>query len=93
MGYESKITSKGQTTVPAEVRESLRLNAGDKIAYVKTEHGYLIIPRNRPVSDLFGILSEYAIPGTSLGDYDNAIGDGISEHSDSATRKSGGPHA
>jgi antitoxin PrlF len=93
MGYESKITSKGQTTVPVEVRESLGLNTGDKIAYVKTAQGYLIIPRNRPVSDLFGLLSEYAIPGTTIEDYDNAIGEGISEHVEGAARDYNGSRA
>jgi antitoxin PrlF len=84
MGIEAKITSKGQTTIPAEVREELGLQSGDKILFVKTEQGFLIIPRNRPASSLFGLLSQYAIPGTTLEDYKRAVGEGISNHIDGA---------
>jgi antitoxin PrlF len=80
MGIEARISSKGQTTIPAEVRERLGLQTGDRIAFIEVEHGYLIIPRNRPVDVLFGALADYAIPGTTTGDYDRAVGDGISDH-------------
>lgn len=80
MGIEAKITSKGQTTIPAELREKLGLQAGDRVAFIEVEGGIMIIPRNRPVDVLFGSLAEYAVPGTTLADYDAAIGDGISGH-------------
>jgi antitoxin PrlF len=80
MGIEAKISSKGQTTIPAEVREKLGLQTGDRIAFIEMEQGYLIIPRNRPVDVLFGALAEYAIPGTTIGDYDLAVGEGVSNH-------------
>lgn len=80
MAIESKITSKGQTTIPAEIRERLNLQAGDRIAFIKMEQGYLIVPRNRPVDILFGSLAEFAIPGTTTGDYDQAVGEGVSDH-------------
>ena len=57
MGIESKITSKGQTTIPAEIRERLGLQTGDRIAFIEMEQGFLIMPRNRPVSTLFGSLA------------------------------------
>lgn len=80
MGIESKITSKGQTTIPAEIRERLGLQTGDRIAFIEMDEGFLILPRNRPATALFGSLSEFAIPGTGLDDYDRAIGEGISDH-------------
>ncbi len=80
MGIESKITTKGQTTIPVEVRERLGLQRGDRIAFIEVEQGFLIVPRNRPASTLFGSLSDFAVPGTSLADYDEAIGMGISDH-------------
>ena len=67
MGIEAKISSKGQTTIPAEVREKLGLQTGDRIAFIEMEQGYLIIPRNRPVDVLFGAL-------------DLAVGEGVSNH-------------
>ena len=30
----SKVTSKGQTTIPGKVREALRIKPGDKLEYV-----------------------------------------------------------
>ncbi len=80
MGIESKITAKGQTTIPLEVREKLGLHTGDRIAFIEMEQGYMIVPRNRPVDILFGALADYAIPGTTVEDYDSAVGEGISDH-------------
>ncbi len=76
----STITSKGQVTIPKEVRKKMNLKAGDLIAFVTTQKGTLIIPRNRPAESLFDMLAEYAIPGTSLTDYDDAIGEAIANH-------------
>ena len=73
--YESRITSKGQTTIPIEVREHLRLGPGDTIQFVLIDGRYEIIPRNRPAASLFGRLQEYAIPNTSLQDYRDAVAD------------------
>ena len=89
MGIEARISSKGQTTIPAEVRVKLGLQTGDRIAFVEMEQGYLIIPRNRPVDILFGVLADYAIPGTTTGDYDRAVGEGVSDHIE-GPKKGGG---
>jgi AbrB family looped-hinge helix DNA binding protein len=80
MGIEAKITSKGQTTIPAEIRERLGLHTGDRVAFIETQEGFLMIPRNRPAESLFGSLAEYAKPGTTLEDYRRAVGEGISDH-------------
>ncbi len=51
------ITSKGQVTIPKEVRESLMLGPGDKIEFVVTEkREALIRPVSRKVDEIFGIL-------------------------------------
>lgn len=89
MGIEARISSKGQTTIPAEVREKLGLHAGDRIAFIEMDQGYLIIPRNRPVEILFGALAEYAIPGTTTDDYDRALGEGVSDHVEGPKRGQG----
>jgi antitoxin PrlF len=73
MGVDSKITAKGQTTIPLEIREFLKIGPGDKIRFVIIDGRVEIIPRNRPASDLFGMLAQYAIPGTTLEDYDRAL--------------------
>jgi AbrB family looped-hinge helix DNA binding protein len=89
MGIEAKVTSKGQTTIPAEIRERLGLRTGDRIAFIEMDQGFLILPRNRPVSTLFGSLAEYALPDTSVDDYDRAVGEGISDHVENGLDKAG----
>ena len=49
------MTSKGQITVPKQVREELGLESGVKVWFVRDGHGgYRIIPRNGKLSDLAG---------------------------------------
>jgi antitoxin PrlF len=38
----SKVTSKGQTTLPRDVRQRLEVRPGDHIAYQNTDAGILI---------------------------------------------------
>lgn len=38
----SRVTQKGQVTIPKEVREKLGIRPGDEIEFVRTEDGYLI---------------------------------------------------
>ncbi|MCO6391351.1 AbrB/MazE/SpoVT family DNA-binding domain-containing protein [Aliihoeflea aestuarii] len=75
MLIESKITSKGQTTIPAEIRDYLKIGTGDTIQYLLVDGRIEILPRNRPVSSLFGKLEAFAIPGTSIADYRTAVAD------------------
>lgn len=52
----AKITSKGQTTIPAEVRRKLGLEPGDRLSFEEREGGYFV--RKDPgVDALFGCLS------------------------------------
>ncbi|MCM1438158.1 MAG: AbrB/MazE/SpoVT family DNA-binding domain-containing protein [Roseburia sp.] len=39
----AKITSKGQLTIPKEVRRSLGLRAGDKVLFVERDGGFLLL--------------------------------------------------
>lgn len=53
----STLTSKGQTTIPKEIREKLKLKAGDRLEYVCEEEGKaLLIPIRNSLADLYGIL-------------------------------------
>jgi len=38
----AKITSKGQITIPKEIREKLNLKKGDKVLFIEKEDGVLI---------------------------------------------------
>jgi len=51
------LTSKGQVTIPKEIRDSLRLHAGDKVEFVITEsREALLKPVTKKVDDVFGRL-------------------------------------
>ena len=53
----SVLTSKGQTTIPKDVRQHLGLNAGDRIEFVLTEDNTVLLkPATRAVTDLKGFL-------------------------------------
>jgi AbrB family looped-hinge helix DNA binding protein len=78
------VTSKGQITIPLEVRKSLKLKAGDKIDFYETEAGkYAFQPKAGSIMDMQGILQKmgYAPLGyaPSLEEMDEAIADYVSE--------------
>jgi len=50
------ITPKGQVTIPAEIREKLKLYPGDKITYEDTAAGILIKPAKKDMLADFGFL-------------------------------------
>src|SRR5580658_5182199 len=51
------MTSKGQITVPAKVREALGLDVGDKIDFIELEKGkYAIRARTASIRDLEGCI-------------------------------------
>lgn len=53
----AKITTKGQVTIPKNIRESLHLHTGDKIEIVLNHQGEAVIrPISKKVDDVFGIL-------------------------------------
>lgn len=51
------MTSKGQITIPKEVRDELGLEAGSQLMFVKvSDRHYRLLPRTGSIADLFGIL-------------------------------------
>ncbi len=53
------VTSKGQITIPADVRQSLHVDAGDRVEFVELEPGqYLLIAANRSVTELKGMFGK-----------------------------------
>ncbi|MCC4485928.1 type II toxin-antitoxin system PrlF family antitoxin [Limosilactobacillus reuteri] len=49
----STITTKNQTTVPKQVRETLSLEPGDKIRYLIDANGLVHIVKAEPVSNMW----------------------------------------
>ncbi len=74
---KSKVTSKGQTTLPKPVREALGVAPGDRVRYVIFEDEVRMIPI-RPLSRLFGALRHEG-PTVTLQDMERAIADGAND--------------
>jgi AbrB family looped-hinge helix DNA binding protein len=54
---KSTITSKGQTTIPIEIRRRLKLKQGDRIEFfVQPDGKVVLIPRNLDIRALKGML-------------------------------------
>lgn len=50
------VTSKGQITIPSNVRQSLHVDAGDRVEFVELEPGqFLFMAANRSVTELKGM--------------------------------------
>jgi AbrB family looped-hinge helix DNA binding protein len=57
MSTESTLTSKGQTTVPKAIRETLRLKPGDRITFTPMPDGAVLMRvKNKSVMNLAGSL-------------------------------------
>ncbi len=54
--YRARITSKGQVTIPAPVREQLGLRTGDEITFEPKTLRFSAAPRPK-LSDLYGIFA------------------------------------
>jgi antitoxin PrlF len=53
------LTGKGQITIPVEVRQALRLDAGDRVEFVEVEPGrFEIVPATRSVTALKGMFGK-----------------------------------
>jgi antitoxin PrlF len=70
------ITSKGQITLPKDIRDRLALKVGDRLRVSADQHGRVTLDRERgaTASDLFGVLNRLApARPASLGDMRAAV--------------------
>lgn len=59
------ITSKGQITIPAIVRNSLGVEAGDRVEFIEVEPGrFELVAATQPVTALKGLVRKPAAPVT-----------------------------
>ncbi len=67
------VTTKGQITIPKEVRERLGIDTGDRVEFVEVEPGvFNIVAATRDVRELKGIIAKPAKP-VSVEDMNRAI--------------------
>jgi len=70
----STLTSKGQTTIPADIREYLKLQPGDKIDFIIEDEGKVVIePATLDVKDIEGVLFNPKRKAVSVEDMKRAI--------------------
>ena len=75
----ARMTSKGQVTIPVDVRMKLGLRPGSRLAFVPTPAGgYEIHVEGASVRDLRGVLDPPSAP-VSLQDMDDAIAAGAAD--------------
>ena len=73
------MTSKGQITIPAEVRAKYRLSAGTQVDFVENGAGELVLrPKKGDVRELRGII-KYDGPPVSLEDMERGIAEAVAE--------------
>lgn len=71
------LTSKGQITLPKEIRTALGLNTGDKVDFVRMKDGnYALLPAMHSVKTLEGFLRKPGRKPISLEEMDEAIAKG-----------------
>jgi antitoxin PrlF len=70
----AKVTSKGQITLPVQVRVQLGISPGDKVEFVRLGTGqFLIKPSTRSIKELKGIFKGRRHKPVSVEDMNGAI--------------------
>lgn len=69
----AKVTSKGQVTIPVDVRDKLGLHPGSRLSFVPTESGgYEIHRQSASIKDLKGVVPPLLRP-VSIDEMNDAI--------------------
>jgi antitoxin PrlF len=76
---ESAITSKGQATIPKEIREHLGLKSGDRVKFFFHPDGGVMLLPTLPITALRGMLKPRRKRPATLEEMDEAIAAGAVE--------------
>lgn len=52
--HVSKLMKNGSINLPSEIRRVLKIKAGDKISFIETDHGVVLVP----IVDIFDLVDE-----------------------------------
>lgn len=70
----STLTSKGQTTIPKEIRDHLKLQSGDQIDFFVQSDGAVVIrPATLQVGQLKGLLHRKGMKPMSISAMNDAV--------------------
>jgi antitoxin PrlF len=82
----STVSSKGQITIPVDVRRHLGVASTDKVAFVFLDGGRVELrPARFSVTDLRGIIP--ALPGRETVDFEDQIDEALEEGADRIVRE------
>jgi antitoxin PrlF len=88
MSYQGTITSKGQTTIPKEVRKKLKLKPGDRIYWILEDDQAVLRPKTGALLDLAGMLHRPGQKPATIEEMNSAIADAAAESTVSRVRRS-----
>ena len=86
--YEATVTSKGQVTIPKEVRERLGVHGSDKLRFVVDESGVTLKRKTATLDDLFGILHRPGMRARTIEEINEGIIQGAVERAMRGLRSS-----
>lgn len=88
MGAFTTITSKGQLTIPKDVRDQLGIEPGTRFFVTVRDGQVVAMPKNRRLADLAGFLGRPpAGSGATLQDLDDAIAGAVAEEDERIVRE------
>jgi len=68
------LTSKGRITIPKDLRDSLNLQAGDKIQFtIKNDRGVSLKASNTKIDDVSGMLNKNATKSYTVKEMDEHL--------------------
>lgn len=73
------ITSKGQLTLPKDVRDDLNLKEGDQVSFDKIDGRYVLRPQNKDAMRLAGIFHRPGQKALTISEMDEALGEALRE--------------
>ena len=71
---EARLSSKGQITIPRDIRERLKLKLGDKVRFRLADNGQVVVEAARyHIGELYGLLRRQNQKPVSVEAMDKAI--------------------
>ena len=75
----STVTTKGQITLPRDVRQALGLDAGDKVDFLEVEGGFKLVPLRKDVRALKGRFAGRVEQPVTIDEMEDAIAQAAAE--------------
>jgi looped-hinge helix DNA binding domain, AbrB family len=71
------VTTKGQVTIPKEIRDYLKLETGSKVEFLIDENGDVkVVPLNVPLEALSGVLHRPGMKTATIEEMEAALAEG-----------------